>query len=219
MGTHPNGDGWGNGNGTGNGNGNANGYPPVNGSDPAPVKGKGLGRRRRPRPGSQTALVCAGGGVTGIAYEAGCVAALEALLGRSAATFDTYIGISAGAVVTSLVANGISATEVCAEMAKGSGRLFGVPTGGLFHVPAGDAFRALRILPRLAGRLLARRASGLSAAEIVMSALSGLPAGLVDNSGVRESMARVLGARGTDSFADLGRRLYILAVELDSGQV
>jgi NTE family protein len=36
---------------------------------------------------------------------------------------------------------------------------------------------------------------------------------------VRESMARVLGARGTDSFAELGRKLYILAVELDSGRV
>jgi predicted acylesterase/phospholipase RssA len=149
----------------------------------------------------------------------GCLAALEALIGRSAAEFDVYVGISAGSVVTSLVANGMSAGEIWSEMANGSGRLFGVDTGGLFRLAPGHAMRALRILPRLAGRLLTRRSTGPSAAEIIMSALSGLPSGLVDNSGVRDSMAQVLAARGTDSFAELGRKLYILAVELDTGRV
>lgn len=168
---------------------------------------------------SPIALVCAGGGVTGIAYEVGCLAALESLLGRSAADFDVYVGISAGAVVTSLVANGVSAGEIWSEMASGCGRLFGVDTGDLFRVAPGHALRAVRILPKVARRLLTRRSNGPSAAEIMMSALSELPAGLVDNSGVRESMARVLTARGTDSFAELRRKLYILSVELDSGRV
>lgn len=149
----------------------------------------------------------------------GCLAALEALIGRSSAEFDVYVGISAGAVVTSLVANGLSAAEIWSEMASGSGRLFGCDTGDLFRVAPGHAMKAVRILPRMAGRLLTRRATGPSAAEIMMSALAELPSGLVDNSGVRESMARVLSARGTDSFAELSRKLYILSVELDTGHV
>jgi predicted acylesterase/phospholipase RssA len=53
----------------------------------------------------------------------------------------------------------------------------------------------------------------------MMSGLAGLPPGLVDNSGVRDSIAEVLNARGTDSFVELGRKLYILAVDLDTGRV
>ena len=178
--------------------------------------GNGAGNGRT----STTALVCAGGGVTGIAYEVGCLAALETLLGRSAADFDIYVGISAGAVVTSLLANGISAAEIRAELAMGTGKLFGVPISGLFRVRPGDAMRALKIVPRVLGRMLTRRSSGTTtAAEIMMSGLAGLPAGLVDNSGVRDSIAKVLKAHGTDSFFELKRKLYILAVDLDTGRV
>jgi hypothetical protein len=163
--------------------------------------------------------VCAGGGITGIAWEIGGLAALELLLGRRASEFDTYVGISAGAVVTALAANGIPPADVWAEMASGSGRMFGVATGDLFKLGGRGLARALRILPRIASGLLKIPASGHSPAEVVMEALGALPSGLVDNSGVQRAVASVLSKRGTDSFAALKKRLFILAVELDTGRV
>ena len=168
---------------------------------------------------SSTALVCAGGGITGIAWEIGGLAALELLLGRKASEFDTFVGISAGAVVTALAANGIPPTDVWAEMAGSSGKLFGVATGELFKLGGSGLARALRIFPRIAGGMLRMPTSGLSPAEVVMDALGSLPSGLVDNSGVQRAVAKVLAERGTDSFAELKKRLFILAVELDTGRV
>lgn len=168
---------------------------------------------------SPTALVCAGGGITGIAWEIGGLTALELLLGRKASEFDTYVGISAGAVVTALAANGIPPSDVWAEMASGSGRMFGVATGDLFKLGGSGLARALRILPHIASGLLKMPASGHSPAEVVMEALGALPSGLVDNSGVQRAVAGVLSQRGTDSFAALKKRLFILAVELDTGRV
>ena len=59
--------------------------------------------RRRIRGRSKLALVCAGGGITGAVYEIGCLRALEELLDRSLMDFDTYVGVSGGAFVTSLL--------------------------------------------------------------------------------------------------------------------
>ena len=58
---------------------------------------------------SKTAMILAGGGIMGAAYEIGCLAALDRLFvpGFSTRRFDTYIGISAGSVIATLVANRI----------------------------------------------------------------------------------------------------------------
>lgn len=56
---------------------------------------------------SKTALVLAGGGVTGAAYEIGALRALDDLLhGFSVNDFDVFIGTSAGALVAACLVNG-----------------------------------------------------------------------------------------------------------------
>lgn len=65
----------------------------------------------RPRYGRH-ALALAGGGVVGGMYEVGARAALEEYLPRVAQGFDLYVGSSAGAVVASFLAHGISAQEL-----------------------------------------------------------------------------------------------------------
>src|SRR2546421_10606140 len=62
-------------------------------------------RRRR------CALALAGGGVIGGMYEVGALAAIEERLDGGCA-FDTYVGCSAGSVVASILANGVSAAEL-----------------------------------------------------------------------------------------------------------
>ena len=61
----------------------------------------------------KTALVLAGGGVTGGVYEVGALRAIDDLLvDRSVNDFDIYVGTSAGALVTSLLANGVSPEDM-----------------------------------------------------------------------------------------------------------
>src|SRR5207253_5981518 len=66
-------------------------------------------RARSPR---RIGLALAGGGVVGGMYEVGALAALEERLNGSGRGFDVYVGCSAGSVVSSLLAGGVSAREI-----------------------------------------------------------------------------------------------------------
>src|SRR3954471_2568941 len=69
-------------------------------------------RRNRKRP-SKTALVLGGGGFTGGVYEIGALRAIDLLATNSTVNdFDIYVGTSAGAFVSSLVANGVTPEEM-----------------------------------------------------------------------------------------------------------
>jgi NTE family protein len=55
----------------------------------------------------KTALVLAGGGLSGAMYEIGALRAIDDVLtDRTVNDFDIYVGTSAGAIVCSLLANG-----------------------------------------------------------------------------------------------------------------
>lgn len=70
----------------------------------------------------RSALCAAGGGITAIFFEVGALKCLDdCLLGGSVNDFDMYFGISAGAVVTSMVANGYSPDEILAALAGHDG--------------------------------------------------------------------------------------------------
>ena len=64
--------------------------------------------RVRPRIG----LALSDGGVIGGMFEVGALAALEGQLNGEGRGFDVYVGCSAGSVVASLMANGVSASDL-----------------------------------------------------------------------------------------------------------
>jgi hypothetical protein len=70
-------------------------------------RSRAVGRPRRRR----CALALAGGGVVGGMYQVGALAALEERL-EGACNFEIYVGCSAGSVVASILANGVSAAEI-----------------------------------------------------------------------------------------------------------
>jgi predicted acylesterase/phospholipase RssA len=77
--------------------------------------------------------------------------------------------------------------------------------------------RAPRVLRQAARTLLSRDGGTLS--DVALSLLELLPAGLLDNSGVRDWLARLYARRGAeDRFDALPKELYIVAVDLDSGE-
>ncbi|HET7291453.1 MAG TPA: patatin-like phospholipase family protein [Vicinamibacteria bacterium] len=171
------------------------------------------------RAGSKVALVCAGGGITGAVYEIGCLRALEDLLDRSVLDLDLYVGISGGAFVSSLLANGISPREMYDEAA--TGRPFGLSSAPIFRLGLGDLARRSTRAPRVLRNALvtAITGEGRNLADLGLSLFELLPAGLLQNSGIQEFLAQVFRARGrSDRFADLARELLLVAVDLDSGE-
>lgn len=170
---------------------------------------------------SRVALVCAGGGVTGAVYEMGCLRALEDLLDRSVLDLDLYVGVSGGAFVSALLACGVTPAEMFDAVAARSRRPLGVSDAPLFRLGLGEFVRSGARAPRVMAEALATavRGEGHGLADLALSLFQILPAGLLDNSGVQEYLARVIRERGRrDAFADLARRLYIVAVDLDSGE-
>ena len=177
--------------------------------------------RSKIRSKKKVALVCAGGGITGAVYEIGCLRALEELLDRSVLDFDLYVGVSGGAFVASLLANGVTPHELYEGVASRARRPLGVSSAPLFRLGLGELFRRGARAPRVLSEAIwtALTREGRNMSDLALSLFELLPAGLLDTAGIQEYLAEIFRRRGrTDSFRQLARELYIVAVDLDSGE-
>ena len=156
--------------------------------------------------------------MTGAVWEIGALRALEELLDRSVLELDLYVGVSGGAFVSTLLAAGVSPREMYDEVvARSRGR--GVPP--LFRLGLGEVLARSRQAPGVLFRALVEALPGGkgSLSDVALSLFELLPAGLLDSSGVRESVAEILRRRGVaDEFAALARPLRVVAVDLDRGE-
>lgn len=177
-----------------------------------------LRERRTPR----SALCASGGGITGIFFEMGVLKCLDdALVGRRVNEFDMLFGISAGAVVTSLLAVGYSIGELMAAIAgHPGGRIppLNLSLARASHVNYRDmAWRArstLRSAGRTARDALARRGRpDWDSLFLDSTALVGAP---FHSNEFEEMLRKVLTANGgTNRFDALPRPLHIGATDQD----
>jgi NTE family protein len=178
---------------------------------------RGRSRKRKPK----VALVCAGGGITGAVYEIGCLRALHELLGRSLLDLDLYVGVSGGAFVASLLAAGVSPREMYDE-ATTRRTLLGVRGTPIYRLGgAGELLRRTAKAPRVLRDALVTSLTGegRNLSDLAWSIFELLPPGLMDASGIQEYLHRVFRSRlRSDSFESLPRHLYVVAVDLDSGE-
>jgi NTE family protein len=172
---------------------------------------------------SKTALVLAGGGLAGAAYEIGALCAIdEALADRSVNEFDIYVGTSAGALVCACMANGLTPRMLLAVLERS---LFGIgqlEPGHLFSLNVGDMFKRATRLPSalfaLSRRLLSERFDA-SILDLFESLASALPNGLYDGAALERYLREALAQGGrSNRFADLTRELLIVATDLDTGE-
>src|SRR5512141_141708 len=99
---------------------------------------------------NRTALVLAGGGLTGAVYEIGALRAIDDLLvDRTVNDFDVYVGTSAGALVCSMLANGLS-PKTMLESIAGDNEIPSLSHNDLFHYDPLDLLRLGVKLPRTA---------------------------------------------------------------------
>ncbi|MEA2126581.1 MAG: hypothetical protein QOI80_3363, partial [Solirubrobacteraceae bacterium] len=184
-----------------------------------PSSGRSTRRRKR---SDKTALVLGGGGFTGGVYEIGALRALDLLsVNKSINDFDVYVGTSAGSLIASFAANGITPEQMMrvvndqvptpfADIDHGNLLRFNVReflTKGL-QAPWALA-RILREVPR---SLLT-----LSPMELVVAASDLLPSGIYTGAGIEEYARDVLTSDGrTDDFRELKNELYLAATDLDT---
>jgi predicted acylesterase/phospholipase RssA len=187
----------------------------------------GIGSRRQrsgggPRRRSKTALVLGGGGLTGGVYQIGALRALDLLtVNRTVNDFDIYIGTSAGAFVSTLVASGITPEEMSRVANKQVPTPFReVDLGTLLKPNYLDfAARGLLMPLRLAGllRSLAGRWREVSVMDVIAGLAEALPAGIYTGTGVEKYIRELLAdADRSDDFRLLETELYLTATDLDT---
>jgi NTE family protein len=180
-------------------------------------------RRRRPRKKpSKTALVLGGGGFTGGVYEIGALRALDLLsTNRTVNEFDIYVGTSAGAFVSALVANGVTPEEMMRVLNRElPSPLRDIDLRTLLRPNyLGFLQRGVTFPFRLVGvlRELAKNVGDVSAVDVATALAGALPAGLYSGSGIEAYVAEALtDPDRTDDFRLLERDLYLVATDLDT---
>jgi len=179
-------------------------------------------RTKRGKRPSKTALVLGGGGFTGGVYEIGALRALDLLAAnRTVNGFDIYVGTSAGAFVTSLLANGVTPEEMMRVLNRDLTsplrdidlRMLLRPNiKGFITRGATFPFRLAGLVRELAGHL-----NEVSAVDLLEGLASGLPNGFYSNSGIEQYVEEALtDPDRTNDFRLLQPELYITATDLDT---
>jgi NTE family protein len=175
------------------------------------------------QPGGKVALVLAGGGLTGAVYEIGALRAIDDLLvDRTVNDFDIYVGTSAGALVASALANGISPDEMLQAFDGSHPEMQPLKRRNVLDFDNGEFLRRLRRLPRTlwaAGSHYLRHLDDMTLFDVLWSLSEALPAGLYDGMALESYVRRALTTLGrSNRFDDLPRDLYIIATDLDTGE-
>nr|NIV38955.1 patatin family protein [Anaerolineae bacterium] len=171
---------------------------------------------------SKIALVLAGGGLTGSVYEIGALRAIDDLLvDRTVNDLDIYVGTSAGALVASCLANGLS-PEVMLQAFDGSHpEVRALKRGHIFQPNSREFLRRTVDLPRVlvgAWSHYLRHINDMTMFDLVWSLTEAIPSGMYDILALERYLRQVLKAQGVcNDFRDLKRELYIIATDLDTG--
>ncbi len=170
----------------------------------------------RPRP--RCALALAGGGVIGGMYEVGALAALEERL-EGTCTFEIYVGCSAGSVVASILANGVSASELYRILDQDLVDPLNFRRNAVY---ASDSFRqAFGRFGRLIWAVSKNAMVGLrgSIPDMLARVERDLPAGFFSLRALEQWIRETFETRGlTNRFSELPRTLLIPAIDLDRAE-
>ncbi|MCO4773063.1 MAG: patatin-like phospholipase family protein [Deltaproteobacteria bacterium] len=171
------------------------------------------------------AVVCGGGGIVGGVFEVGVLRALDQALGGGVVnSAQIYAGASAGALLSTLLAAGVTPQEMDHVVVRGARNRRNLPplkrtsVYGLNLAPfVGAAAKfPLRMLAGFGRSLLPGESS--RPADAVFEALRVLPPGVFSNHPLGDYVASAMRAlRLEDSFRSFDSELFIPAINLDTG--
>jgi len=172
---------------------------------------------------SKTALVLAGGGLTGAVYEIGALRAIDdILLDRSVNDFDIYVGTSAGALVGASLANGQSPEDILKAIEGTNSRIKPLEAKYIFGWNSAEWLnRSISLTPKLVHAWINyfRDYPDTPLSDILWSLTDAIPAGLYDALALEKYVREALENLGqSNHFDDLPHELYIIATDLARGE-
>ena len=177
---------------------------------------------RKPRT-SRVGVAIAGGGPTGGMYELGALRALDDVLdGVDLTQLDVYVGVSSGAFLAAGLANGLSTTEMCRIFVTGESDSVKFRPETFLRPAFGEYAKRIAGLPGIVRGWvsdLVRKPLETNWTDVLGRFGALIPTGVFDNEGVEVFLREVFEAYGrSNDFRKLPRRLYVVAVELDTGE-
>jgi predicted acylesterase/phospholipase RssA len=172
----------------------------------------------------KTGLALAGGVLEGGFYEIGVLCALQdAIEGLDFTKLDVYVGVSSGAVITALLANGLSPRTLSRAILARAEPEINLDPNILFTPAVREyARRALKV-PGLVARWVRRRIERPLDMSVIGSMLelgALTPVGLFDSAPMERYLARVFASGGrTNDFRRMKAKLRVVAVKLDSAEL
>ena len=168
-------------------------------------------------------LAIAGGGPIGAMYELGALRALdEACDGLDLTRLDCYVGVSSGAFFAAGLANRMDTAELCRIFIRGDSQDVTFRPETFLRPALLEYLRRAAGIPRLTAKLTQDLWSGRgdSRWSDLVTRIGGLvPTGLFDNAEVERFLRDVFSRRGrSNAFRKLERPLYVIGVDLDSGE-
>jgi NTE family protein len=186
-------------------------------------------RKRAQPPGSpagkrapKIGLAIAGGGPIGGMYELGALRALdEALDGLDLTRLDCYVGVSSGAFLAAGLANRMGTAEMCRIFITGTSDDVQFRPETFLRPAFFEYLRRAASLPRMAAefwRDLLFTPSDSRWSDLITRFGGLVPTGLFDSTEIEHFLRDVFTRRGrSNDFRELAAPLYVVAVELDSG--
>jgi NTE family protein len=173
---------------------------------------------------SRIGLACAGGVVEGAFYEIGVLCALdEAIEGLDLNAVDVYVGVSAGAILTACLANGIRPRDIARAMLSPEASPDALAPEAVFVPAVGDYARRAATVPLHTLRAITRHFAhprDISLFGALLELATALPVGLFDNRPLERHLARVFAEAGrTNDFRELRSELRVVAVNLDTAEL
>ena len=177
---------------------------------------------RRGQRGRRLGLALAGGGPAGAVYEIGALRALEeAVEGWDANECEVYVGVSAGAFIAGLLANGHTPSQLVRGLVTNEPGEHPFDPA-IFFLPAYREWigRAFEIPGLVADGLwqFFRAPQDQTLLKSLIRLTGVVPLGLFDNEPIRRYLERVFSLHGrTDDFRRLRHKLFVVSADLEAG--
>lgn len=171
----------------------------------------------------KTALVLCRGGITGFAYEIGCLNALDHLFagGFTCSDFDICVGTSAGAIGAAIVSNGIPLAELYRTITNNKSSPMNFKRSDIYRSEPGALTASLKglikeLLPVF--RTHREKQWSMSMPDIINIIQEQFAAGVYSLDALQGYLQKLFEDFGVgDRFTSLKNDLYITAADLDRG--
>jgi predicted acylesterase/phospholipase RssA len=156
-------------------------------------------------------------------YQVGCLAALEDRIeGFAASDFDVFVGTGSGATVAMALAGGLNVQRMYRALLDPADDFFALQRNHLLRIDMGELLRGFGSAIAAARRVVSSAATSpldVNVWDELERFLDSLPAGIFTLDAYERFLGDFMQRRSVPHrFADMPRRLFIVASDLDAGR-